>query len=84
MVCRTGVSDRAVWPLHRWRNQSAAKAYQALSQWCLQREPAHGTSTLVILLQSVRTLAVKEGRGAESIGRATLARCLQEDGLWDG
>ena len=38
----------------------------------------------VILLQSVRTLAIKEGRGAESIGRTTLARCLQEDGLWDG
>ena len=62
----------------------AEKAYQALSQWCLQREPSHGTSTLVILLQSVRTLAIKEGRDAESIGRATLARCLQEDGLWDG
>ena len=45
---------------------------------------AEGTITLVILLQSVRTLAIKEGRGAESIGRATLARCLQEDGLWDG
>ena len=50
----------------------------------LAREPSHGTSPLVIVLQSVRTLAIKEGRGAESIGRATLARCLQEDGLWDG
>ncbi len=30
------------WPLHCWRNQSAAKAYQALSQWCLQREPSYG------------------------------------------
>ena len=66
------------------RNQSAAKAFQALSQWCLQREPLHGTSTLVFLLQSERTLAIKEGRGAESIGRATLARCLQEGGLWGG
>ena len=24
------------WQFHRWRNQPAAKAYQALSQWCLR------------------------------------------------
>ena len=55
----------------------------SLSQWCLQREPSHGT-TLVILLQNVCTHGIREGLGAESIGRATLARSLQEDGLWDG
>ena len=71
------------WPLHRWRNQSAAKAYQALSQWCLQRESSHGTSILENLLQRVSTFAIKEGRGADGIGRATLARCLQQYGLWE-
>ena len=50
----------------------------------LAEGPSHGTSTLVILLQSVRSFAIKEGRSAESIGRATLAKCLQEDGFWDG
>ena len=38
----------------------------------------------LILFQSVRTLATEGGRGAESIEWATVVRCLQEDGLWDG